>query len=122
MLTANELAKYHTGFELTDLFGKGRMRELIYDFRLQIAKDQEEIEIWKSAYLAQASAIKMLVETKTEPSRLLQEENERLKKELKNAQINVDSLQEWAGSLEKKLLVGAKISTNVENWVKEEDA
>lgn len=103
MLTANELAKYHIGFELTDLFGKGRMRELIYDARLRIAKDEEEIEQWRTACMAQSGAIKMLTESKTEPDRLLQEENERLKKELKNALINVDSLEQWAGSLEKKL-------------------
>lgn len=122
MLTQNDLTKYHTGLEITDLFGKGRMTELLYDLKLRISKDEEEIELWKSAYLEQGKAVKGLVDMRMEPERALQEENARLKKELQKAQESVEALQLYAESLEKKVVTGKKIYTNEAHWIKEESA
>lgn len=103
MLTANELSAYHTGFEFGDLFGKGRMRELIYNFKLQLLKDQEEIEQWKTMAMAQAVVIPKMYEKITRPEENLLEENIALQKELGRALEMQQSLQEYAEDLERKL-------------------
>lgn len=102
-MTSNELRKYYTGIDLRDLFGLGRMKELVYDYRLQLAKDQEEIETWRTAYLEQSKAIAMLLDMKTEPLRAILEENERLKRELEKARDNEEAYTECIEALERKL-------------------
>ena len=103
MLTANELNRYHTGFELGDLFGQGRMRELIYSYKLQLMKDQEEIEQWKSIAMTQAAVIPKLYNKIASPEENLKEENFALQKELGRALEMQDTLQAYAEGLERKL-------------------
>lgn len=126
MLTQEDLRTYHTGFELFDPFGKGRMRELVYDYRLRLVKDSEEIEMWKYRFVEQARSIDLLVKLKTEPNNTLKAENEKLKEDLKYAELTIDSLTAWANRLEQLLnenhiyLPGTPNSTN--NTTKEEIA
>lgn len=120
MLTLNDLATYHVGLELTDLFGKGRIRELLYDTKLRIAKDEEEIETWRMAYLEQSKAIKGLIDMKTAPSLALSEENERLKKELTKTKESLAALQEYCEAMEMKLMAGKKFYKG--HWIEEETA
>ena len=122
MLTATDLANYNTGFELGDFFGRGRIKELLFDLKLRAVKDEEEIETWRSAYLEQSKAVKALVEMKAAPTKALQDENTKLQAEVARLKGEVEALKLYSESLERKIMVGEKISTNIKNWVKEETA
>lgn len=121
MLTPEELKEYHKGFELFDPFGKGRMRELVYDYRVYQAKASEEVDQLRKENEKQAEAIDKLVKMKMEPNNRLIAEKERLENDLKYANLTIDSLTQWANRLEGILnengieLIGNK-------WIKKESA
>lgn len=101
MLTLDDLKKYHTGFELLDPFGRGRMRELLYDYRLQKVKDQSRIDELKEAYETQGKTVERLVKMKIAPNNELKERIAQLEGDLEYANLTIDSLTKWAESLEK---------------------
>ena len=103
MFTPNDLRNYHTGFEVGDMFGKGRMRELIYNYQLQLSDSQEKIAMLEHMYADQGKAISALVAMKSDPEKSLIEENARLHKDLEWAQSQIAALVEHCGALEAKV-------------------
>ncbi len=121
MLTMEELKNYHRGFELFDPFGKGRMRELVYDYRLYQLNTSEEIEQLRKKNQKQSEAIDKLVKLKVEPNNRLIAEKEKLQEDLDYANVTIDSLTKWANRLESILAEnGIKLVGN--RWVKEDIA
>lgn len=121
MLTMEELKNYHRGFEFFDPFGKGRMRELVYDYRLYQINSSEEIEKLHMKNKKQAEAIDKLVKLKVEPNTRLLAEKAQLEEDLKYANLTIDSLTQWADRLEGILAEnGIKLVGN--KWVKEDIA
>ena len=121
MLTMDELKNYHRGFEFFDPFGKGRMRELVYDYRLYQINTNEELDKLKQENQKQAEAIDKLVKLKIEPNNKMLAEKAQLEEDLKYANLTIDSLTQWANRLECILAEnGIKLVGN--RWVKEEIA
>lgn len=121
MLTMDELKNYHRGFEFFDPFGKGRMRELVYDYRLYQINTNEELDKLKQENQKQAEAIDKLVKLKIEPNNKMLAEKAQLEEDLKYANLTIDSLTQWANRLEGILAEnGIKLVGN--RWVKEDIA
>lgn len=121
MLSMEELKNYHRGFEFFDPFGRGRMRELTFDYRLYQMNATEEIEKLKEANRKQAEAVDKLVKLKIEPNNKLLAEKAQLEEDLKYANLTIDSLTQWANRLEGILAEnGIKLVGN--KWVKEDIA
>lgn len=105
MLSVEALNHYNTGFEIGDIFGKGRMKELLFNMKEQLAFDQSEIDRWREVAIAQADVINKLydrLENQSNENRL-REENDDLYCQLTRALEMQESLREYASSLEKKL-------------------
>lgn len=121
MLSMEELKNYHRGFEFFDPFGRGRIRELTFDYRLYQMNTAEEIENLKEANRKQAEAVDKLVKLKIEPNNKLLAEKAQLEEDLKYANLTIDSLTQWANRLEGILAEnGIKLVGN--KWVKEDIA
>lgn len=105
MLTVEALRHYNTGFELGDIFGSGRMKDLIWSFKEQLAEDQGEIAQWQEVAKSQADLIERLYsrleEQASEPE--LRKENEELRRQVSNMEEMIRSLLEYNESLEGKL-------------------
>lgn len=103
MVTARELDRYHIGFELGDIFGKGRMRELLYTMKRSLAEANAETEKWKGIAMAQSQIIPVMFKKLTAPEENAKQENEALIKELARAIEMQNSLKEYAEDLELKI-------------------
>lgn len=121
MLTPEELKEYHRGFELFDPFGKGRMRELVYDYRVYQAKTNEDLDQLRQENKKQAEAIDKLVKMKIEPNNRLLAEKEKLEDDLRYANLTIDSLTQWANRLE-GILKENGIELIGNKWIKKEIA
>ena len=103
MFSVSDLKGYHTGFEIGDLFGKGRMKELIYDYRNYKEKTDEELSQLRTIAMAQATIIPKMYHKIQNPEENLKDENAALQKELAKALQMQASLQEYAEDLERKI-------------------
>lgn len=119
--TPEELRKYHIGFEVFDPCGKGRMRELIYDYRLSLMRDKSEIDRLKALSEDQAACIDSIIKMKLAPSREVELERDNLKKELDSANLTIVGLKEWAECLE-RILSEHGIDLPRNKWIEKESA
>lgn len=105
MLTIEALRHYNVGFEIGDMFGKGRMKELIFNFKEQLADDQGEIERWRQIAAQQAEVINGLYSQidSQEYTRDLLAKNAELVKKLDESLERESYLQKYVESLEKNL-------------------
>lgn len=105
MIDIKDLEYFNTDFEMGDIFGRGRMKELIFDMKERLCFDKAEIEKWQQIAADEAKMIGKLYERLEGQSyeQQLREENDRLQNELKKALEGQAALQEYADSLQKKL-------------------
>ena len=105
MIDVNDLEYFNTDFEMGDIFGRGRMKELIFDMKERLCFDKAEIEKWQQIAADEAKMIGKLYERLEAQSyeQQLREENDRLRNELQKALDGQNALQEYADSLQKKL-------------------
>lgn len=105
MISLEDLKHYNTGFELGDIFGKGRMKELIFDMKEKICFDKGEIEKWQQIAAEEAELIAKLynkIESQSYEQQL-REENADLQRQLARALETQKSLEEYATSLKSQL-------------------
>lgn len=105
MIDVKDLEYFNTDFEMGDIFGRGRMKELIFDMKERLCFDKAEIEKWQQIAADEAKMIGKLYERLEAQSyeQQLREENDRLRNELQKALDGQNALQEYADSLQKKL-------------------
>lgn len=105
MIDIKDLEYYNTEFEIGDIFGRGRMKELIFDMKERLCFDKAEIEKWQQIAADEAKMIGKLYERLEAQSyeQQLRDENEALRRELQKALEGQTALQEYADSLQKKL-------------------
>ena len=122
MFSPEQLEHFHIGFDPSDLFGKGRMKELIFDYRSYIFQARGDIELWRSRFMEQSKSVDLLVQMNTNSFEDLKAENEKLKEDLAYATATVESLTKWAGRLEKILNENGIRLTGETGYIKEETA
>lgn len=105
MFTPETLRHFNTGFELGDIFGKGRMRELIFNMKEQLCEDQSEIEKWRMLAASQAELITKLYAKIDSQSREveLQAKVDALQAQLESVLSERESLKIHASDLEQQL-------------------
>ena len=105
MIDIKDLEYFNTDFEMGDIFGRGRMKELIFDMKERLCFDKAEIEKWQQIAADEAKMIGKLYERLETQSyeQQLRDENEALRRELQKALDGQNALQEYANSLQKKL-------------------
>ena len=134
MISLEDLKHYNTGFELGDIFGKGRMKELIFDMKEKICFDKGEIEKWQQIAAEEAELIAKLynkIESQSYEQQL-REENADLQRQLARALETQKSLEEYATSLKSQLdeaqysdtevyrILNAMRTKKPAEWLKEE--
>lgn len=105
MLSLEDLKYFNTGFELGDVFGSGRMKELIFDMKEKICHDKAVIERWQQIAMDEAQLITKLYDQLEKQSyeNSLREENKDLSEKLERSLESLKALEEYAASLQKKV-------------------
>ena len=105
MISIEDLKHFNTGFEISDIFGKGRMKELIFDMKERLCYDKSEIEKWQQIAADEATMITKLYEQLEGQSyeAELRRENAELSAKLEKALEMQKGLEEYAASLKKEL-------------------
>ena len=105
MIGVEDLKHFNTGFEIGDIFGKGRMKELIFDMKERLCYDKSEIEKWQLIAADEAKMITKLYDQLEGQSyeAELRRENAELSAKLERALEMQKSLEEYSASLKKQL-------------------
>lgn len=122
-LTPDELQNFHVGFEFFDPFGRGRMRYLIWNYRLTQTNDEAEITKLKEAFDRQGEVVDKLTKMKIDPTNELKNKIAQLESDLYYANTTIDSLINWSNYLEGLLKkYGIELLSNGTVIKKEESA
>ena len=105
MLSIEDLRYFNTGFEMSDPFGKGRLKQLIFDTREKLCFDKGEIEKWQQIAADEARLINKLHARLEDQSNeaALRAQVEDLQMQLANALATQKGLMDHISSLEQQL-------------------
>lgn len=118
MITPEQLEHFNTGFELSDAFGKARLKNLIFEMREQLLFDRSEVEKWRIIAEKQAEVISDLYFKLEHPDyeQALRDDNKILYEKLQRSLEVQSSLQEYASDLEHKLNQNGAQITRPKSW------